>query len=151
MPGGKANINPDDNPKPWQKGQSGNPNGRPVKLFSHLAREFKERGIERATATTVAEAYEYLLALPLSEIIAIGGTPKEENEYPAILRIAAKEMTGKRGIEIVKEMLDRAHGRAKQSVDHTTKGEGLNFSFNALSVHEKEAMLALIEKSKNGA
>ena len=53
--------------------------------------------------------------------------------------------------EILKEMLDRAHGRAKQSVDHTTKGEGLNFSFNALSVQEKEVMLELIEKSKNGA
>ena len=125
--------------KPWQPGQSGNPNGRPVKLFSALAREFKERGIERATAATVAEAYEYLLALPLSEIIAISGTPKEENDYPAILRIAAKEMVGKRGIEILREMLDRAHGKARQAIDHTSGGEAIQSNPLALLPLEKQA------------
>lgn len=128
MPGADGKIRPEDNPKPWLPGQSGNPNGRPVKLFSHLAKEFKERGIERATASTVAEAYEYLLALPLSEIIDISGNPKLDNEYPAILRIAAKEMVGKRGIEILREMLDRAHGKAKQAIDHTSGGEAIQSS-----------------------
>jgi hypothetical protein len=126
-------------------------NGRKPKVFSQIAKEFKDKGIEKATPEAVREAYEYLLALPLSDILEISGNPKIENDMPSLMRLAAKEMTGKRGIEILKEMLDRAHGRAKQSVDHTTKGEGLNFSFNALSVQEKEAMLALIEKSKNGA
>jgi len=139
MPGGANAIRPEDNPKPWQPGQSGNPNGRPVKLFSALAKEFKERGIERATAKTVQEAYEYLLALPLSEIIEISGNPKIENDYPSILRIAAKEMVGKRGIEILREMLDRAHGKARQAIDHTTGGEPIAVNPLAALPLEKQA------------
>lgn len=95
-------------------------NGRKLKVFSQIAKEFKDKGIEKATPEAVREAYEYLLALPLSDILEISGNPKIENDMPSLMRLAAKEMTGKRGIEILKEMLDRAHGRAKQSVDMST-------------------------------
>lgn len=94
-------------------------NGRKPKVFSQIAKEFKDKGIEKATPEAVREAYEYLLALPLSDILEISGNPKIENDMPSLMRLAAKEMTGKRGIEILKEMLDRAHGRAKQSVEHS--------------------------------
>ena len=33
------------------------------------------------------------------------------------MRIAAKELIGKRGLEIMKEMLDRANGKPKSSVE----------------------------------
>ena len=33
------------------------------------------------------------------------------------MRIAAKELIGKRGLEIMKEMLDRANGKAKTSLE----------------------------------
>lgn len=106
----KENIVPHE----YKKGQSGNPNGRPKKVFSVIIAEMKERGIEPATPSNVADIYQYLLALPLSEIIKIAGSPKEENGLPAIMRIAAKELIGKRGLEIMKEMLDRANGKPKQ-------------------------------------
>ena len=111
MPG-KGQIEPR-----WNKGESGNPQGRPKKVFSVIIAEMKERGIEPATPSNVADIYQYLLALPLSEIIKIAGTPKEENGLPAIMRIAAKELIGKRGLEIMKEMLDRANGKAKTSLE----------------------------------
>ncbi len=111
MPG-KGQIEPR-----WNKGESGNPQGRPKKVFSVIIAEMKERGIEPATPSNVADIYQYLLALPLSEIIKIAGTPKEENDLPAIMRIAAKELIGKRGLEIMKEMLDRANGKAKTSLE----------------------------------
>jgi hypothetical protein len=109
----KENIVPHE----YKKGQSGNPNGRPKKVFSVIIAEMKERGIEPATPSNVADIYQYLLALPLSEIIKIAGSPKEENGLPAIMRIAAKELIGKRGLEIMKEMLDRANGKPKSSVE----------------------------------
>lgn len=137
MPDANGKIRPEDNPKPWKPGQSGNPNGRPVKLFSQLAKEFRERGIERATPAHVSEAYEYLLALPLSEIIEISGNPKTENEYPVLIRLAAKEMIGKRSLEIIKEMLDRAHGRSRQSIDHTSGGEKIENPLSALSLQDQ--------------
>ncbi len=111
MPG-KGKIEPR-----WNKGESGNPQGRPKKVFSVIIAEMKERGIEPATPSNVVDVYQYLLALPLSEIIKIAGTPKEENDLPAIMRIAAKELIGKRGLEIMKEMLDRANGKAKTSLE----------------------------------
>lgn len=120
MPGGKGKIEPR-----WNKGQSGNPKGRPVKVFSAIIAEMKERGIEPATPSNVSDVFQYLLSLPLSEVIKIAGTPKEENDLPAIMRIAAKELIGKRGLEVLREMLDRANGKPKQSVDMTTGGEKL--------------------------
>ena len=91
--------------------------GRPKKVFSVIIAEMKERGIEPATPSNVADIYQYLLALPLSEIIKIAGKPSEENDLPAIMRIAAKELIGKRGLEIMKEMLDRANGKPKTSLE----------------------------------
>jgi hypothetical protein len=106
-----------------KKGESGNPNGRPRKVFSQLSKEWTAAGIERATRERIREVYESLLGLTLLEVRDIAGRVDDEsNHYPAIVRLAAKEMTGKRGIEILREMLDRAHGKAGQSIDHQISG-----------------------------
>ncbi len=106
---------------PFKPGQSGNPNGRPVKVFSQLAKEFQARGLERATPERVQELYEYLLSLPFEEIEAIAkgyATEDDGTPNPAIMKIAAGEMVSARKLEIMREMLDRAHGKAKQSIEH---------------------------------
>lgn len=108
----------------FQKGESGNPNGRPKRIFSTLAEEFKEQGFESATPARIREVYEMLLGIPLTNIIEIAGSPKDEdNQYPAIVRIVAAEMIGKRRFEMVQEMLNRVYGRPKQAVDVTSGGE----------------------------
>lgn len=117
MPGGKGNIGPNDGVK-FKKGQSGNPKGRPVKVFSAIRKEFEARGIERASADAVRDAYEYMLALPIMDIIEISGSPSDEkNKYPALYRIVAKYMTSKQGLEMLKDMLDRAHGKPTSKED----------------------------------
>lgn len=131
MAGGKGKLRPEDNPKPFSSTYQPLRNGRKPKVFSQIAKDFQAAGIERATPEIVAEAYEYLLALPLSDILEISGNPKIENDMPSLMRLAAKEMTGKRGIEILREMLDRAHGKPAQSVDH--KNDGGKFDTNPLS------------------
>ena len=78
MAGGPGKLRPEDNPRPWKKGQSGNPKGPRVKVFSQIAREYQERGIEKATDAVVKEAFEYLLALSIPEILEIAGNPKAE-------------------------------------------------------------------------
>lgn len=122
----------------WSKGESGNLNGRPPKLFSALAREWKERGIEKATPAAVQEVYEYLLALPLREVIEIAGQPLNDlktNDYPAIMRIAAAEMIGKRKREILDSMLDRAHGKSMQRTE-TKETVDLNFTWNVVKTYD---------------
>ena len=118
MAGGKVHFGPQDGVSTrWKKGQSGNPKGPRVKVFSQIAREYQERGIEKATDAVVKEAFEYLLALSIPEILEIAGNPKAEalnpkleNGMPALLRLMSKDMMGKQGLAAIKEMLNRAHG-----------------------------------------
>lgn len=141
---GYKNIGPDDGVK-FQKGQSGNPKGRPVKVFSAIAKDFRARGIEKATDAVVKEAFEYLLALPVSEILEMAGNPKIENDMPSLMRLMAKDMMGKNGLAAIKEMLDRAHGKAKQAIDHTTNGNDIN-PLLLLSVEDQERIQLAITK-----
>jgi hypothetical protein len=123
MPGGKGNIQHEDGIAFSKENQPPN-RGRKPKVFSELSRDFQARGIEKATPEAVKEAYEYLLALTLQEIDDIAGTLSDKtNDYPVLLRAAAKELKGKRTIEILREMLDRAHGKSKQAIEHKGAGE----------------------------
>lgn len=127
----------------FKPGQTGNPNGRPVKLFSEIAAEWKARGVERATPERVIETFEYLLAVPFEELREMAsGTG--DNAYPAIVQIAAEEMTGKRKLEIMRDMLDRAHGKSMQrqqmSGDINVKTEN---TFSSLPLEKQIAILKL--------
>jgi len=131
------------NLKPFKKGETGNPKGRPVKLFSEIASEWKARDIERATPERVIETFEYLLAVPFEELREMAsGTG--DNAYPAIVQIAAEEMTGKRKLEIMRDMLDRAHGKSMQrqqmSGDINVKTEN---TFSSLPLEKQIAILKL--------
>lgn len=121
MPGGDKNIRPEDG-KQFSKDYQPPNAGRKPRVFSQMAKEFKDRGIEKATPEAVKEAYEYLLALTLLEVIEIAGTPKDEkNDYPVIVRACAQELTGKRKRDILNDMLNRAHGSAAQNVNMNVK------------------------------
>lgn len=127
----------------FKPGQTGNPNGRPVKLFSEIAAEWRARGVERATPERVIETFEYLLAVPFEELREMAsGTG--DNAYPAIVQIAAEEMTGKRKREILGDMLDRAHGKSMQrqqmSGDINLKTEN---PFSSLPLEKQIAILKL--------
>lgn len=95
----------------WEKGQSGNPKGRPPLLVSKVNKELAAAGYERVTASQVAEAYETLLNLPDAELEAM----QHNGKMPKLIRIMAKEMLGGKGFEVIEKMLDRAHGKAKQT------------------------------------
>lgn len=110
------------NLKPFKKGESGNPNGRPPKLLCHIIAELKEKGYERVSPSQIAEAYEILFNLNRVEI-----TGWVNNETaPMFMRIVAKQMLSARGVEMLEKMLDRAHGKSKQSIDHTTNGKDID-------------------------
>lgn len=94
------------------KGETGNPNGRPPLLLSTIVAELRAQGYERATAGTVADAFETLLNVPedvLTEMV-------KDKSKPMSLRIVGKAMLTAKGWEVLQAMLDRAHGKAKQAV-----------------------------------
>ena len=92
-----GNPNPDQsNLKPFKKGQSGNPKGRP-----------KLPDIKAAMAKVLAEEKDGMDALE------------------AVLK-ALRTRAIKGDVRAAQELLDRGYGRSKQSIDHTTAGEKIS-------------------------
>ena len=107
-----------------EKGDTTN-GGRPPKLLSTITAELKAKGYERATANQVADAFETLMNVPQDELAKM----VKDEKAPMSLRIVGKAMLTAKGWEVLQAMLDRAHGKAKQSMDMTTGGERLTIKF----------------------
>ena len=108
----------------FEKGDPGGP-GRPPLLLSTIVAELRAKGYERATAGTVADAFETLLNVP-EDVLA---DMVKDKTKPMSLRIVGKAMLTAKGWEVLQAMLDRAHGKAKQSTDITTGGERITVTF----------------------
>ena len=100
---------------PFQKGKSGNPKGRPPKIFSDMAKRFKAEGFESVNQSRIAEAYEMLLALPESKLKEI----MLDKDQPVIFKMLIKNMTSARGFAVIESMLDRAIGKPTQQIKST--------------------------------
>ena len=87
-------IKPSDNPKPFIKGQSGNPNGRPKKLPE----------LDKLMAEVLGEEKDGITAAK------------------AILNML-RGKAAKGDIKAAQLLLDRAYGKSKQNIDITTQGE----------------------------
>lgn len=147
MPGGRGKITGNDGVKFSSENQPDN-RGRKVRVFSQIAQEWRARGIERATPEVVVEAFEYLLALPFSELKELSS---DIAENPSIIQIAAEEMTGKRKREILGDMLDRAHGKALTRQELAGKDGGnikVELNFDNLTTAELKTFIALTEKAE---
>lgn len=120
--------------------------GRPKFVFSELAEMWKAQGVERATKQRVIDAFEFLFGLSEDKIKEI--TDSIDGEYPFLIVSAAKELTTKSGkrFEMLKEMLDRAHGKAKQTTEHTGEVKQ-TIDLNTLSLEEKRKALELLQKA----
>jgi hypothetical protein len=104
----------------FEKGDTNN-GGRPPKLLSTITAELKAKGYERATANQVADAFETLLNVPQNELADM----VKDEKSPMSLRIVGKAMLTAKGWEVLQAMLDRAHGKAKQAIDHTSDGKAI--------------------------
>lgn len=99
---------------------SPNPNGRPPKLLKHLNLELKAKGYEPVKPSQITEAFETLLNLPKEEIEKL----KNQPGIPYFVQIICGRLISKESDnEALEKLLDRAIGKPKQSVDHTSLGE----------------------------
>ena len=98
----------------WQPGQSGNPEGRPKKIYS----QFKEQGYKLAQ---INDTYMAMIGLHLDELEKIKGD--KDGKYTALEMVVASSL-----IKSIKDgqmreletLMNRAHGFPKQSVDQSS-------------------------------
>jgi len=100
----------EENLTPWEKGKSGNPNGRPKGLVSSILATLKEEG-ELVTKKLVTETYQVFLSLPKEVLRKI----EKDKSQPMINRIIAENMLSDKGFEIIEKMIDRANGKPTQT------------------------------------
>jgi hypothetical protein len=110
---GKGKIEPR-----WQKGESGNPNGRPRKWISQL----KDNGYKQAE---INDCILVMLSMTLDELAEVYKNPKATIMEKTVAN-ALKRSLEKGSLYSIDTLLNRAVGKPKESIDHTTKGEGIN-------------------------
>ena len=103
------------------KGQSGNPKDKPRLTVSNFVKEIKDKGYEVPTAEDITKSWLAISALPEKEIKEI----LSDAERPMQLRIIAKGVLDKKGLDVVEKIVNRAYGTT-QKIDLTTGGEKLS-------------------------
>jgi hypothetical protein len=99
-------------PHQWEKGQSGNPKGRPRLLVSSVIEQMKNEGVERVSQADVKDTYLMLINLKMSEI----ESKVKDKDQPALVRIVGKEILGGKGFDVIEKMLDRAIGKSEENI-----------------------------------
>lgn len=114
----------------FQKGVSGNPNGRPpqiVNVIEKLPKEVKQRVYARlldAIRTNNVEG--------LRKFVEEDGT---DDEYGVVLQMAARELRSKRGWKALNDILDRLFGKPKQTTEIANE-DGRPFEIKTVKVSE---------------
>lgn len=112
---------PNEEKGQWKPGQSGNPNGRPKKIYTIL----KESGY---TNEEIRIAFAEVAWSDKEELERILNDPTT----PTIVRGVAhsfKRAADKGDYRYMKDMIEQVIGQAKQTVDTEIKGE-VNITFN---------------------
>lgn len=126
MPRGKGNTPESEarmrkNLRSFVKGVVTNPNGRPPMTMKGFIFEMEQKGYQIPTAEDITKSWLYISTLPEEDIKAL----LADKDKPMQLRIIAKGVLDKKGIDVVERIVNRAYGTT-QRIDLTTGGEKLS-------------------------
>jgi hypothetical protein len=111
----KIMANKLDNLKKFEKGESGNPNGRPKKYVSAL----KEQGYKNSE---INDCILVMISMDLDELKEVWQNPRATILEKTIANALRKSLE-KGSLYSIEVLLSRAVGKPKESIDHTTNGE----------------------------
>ena len=107
----------------FKKGKSGNPNGRPKKSFASINDELKKEGFKALKKSEIIEAYGIIFNTTEERLKQIAG----DKDAPFGLRKTILYLNDKKNyMKAYQDYRDYMFGRAKENIDHTTKGESIN-------------------------
>jgi len=102
----------------WQRGVSGNPNGRPRRFLSVIE---KKIGVDFNVSLSGNDKYQILesmLEMSLKELSRIEADP-DAPAFMAIVARAIREDVTRGTARTMEALFDRFFGRAKQEIDHS--------------------------------
>lgn len=108
------------NLKPMKKGDVLNPNGRPRKTIKTFLDTAKKEGVVIPSASEVSELYVAIAAMTEEQLKKL----LSDKEQPMMLRIVAKGILDKKGLDVLEKVIDRAYGK-EQRLDITTNGKDI--------------------------
>jgi hypothetical protein len=115
-------IKGSDNPKPWKKGQSGNPAGRPKKIENVLRDYFLAEHNLKLSKNQMSDIIQVMLSKTKTELVELA----KNDEMPFWISLIAKKAQRdyeKGSIHILDVLFDRVYGRPKEEVENTVTTE----------------------------
>jgi len=106
-----AVSNPIPNNKPFEKGKSGNPNGRPRKYVSTLI----DQGYKRSE---INDTIQNMMAMTLEEVKAVWDNPTA-TVLEKTIASAIRKSIEKGTLYSMETLLSRVYGQPKQEVEQT--------------------------------
>lgn len=101
------------NLKSWKKGQTGNPKWRKPKSFWLLIQQAKNLWYKQVTKEELREAFQALVGMDKDQIFKLANDPKQ----PWAIHLVATRFLSREWYDMLKDMLDRAHGTPTQSTN----------------------------------
>lgn len=109
----------------FKKGQSGNPNGRPKKLYSDHISDMKKKGYAPPTKTEYFDMVGLLLSMEEDDLKDFA----KDKKRPYWIRLIIIDMNSKSTRQkMMADYRDWLFGRANQQVDVTTNGKDLSIN-----------------------
>ncbi len=106
----------EDNLKPFKKGQSGNPKGRPKKLYTDHISDIKSQGYRAPTRTEYFEMIGLLLTMEEKDLKDFA----KDKSRPYWVRLIIIDMNTKNTRQkMMSDYRDWLFGKAKQEVEQT--------------------------------
>lgn len=126
---------------PIKKREVRNPHGRPRVNIGDIVKQFEGEGMKMPTPYEIAKIYFYTAARTENELKEMLGN----KELPMMVRIIAKGVLDKRGLEVLEKIIDRAYGK-EQRIDITTNGKDLKPEPLTIRFVANKEQLAKIEE-----